>query len=181
MKRNHLIAAGAAVAALVVGAYFASPYVAVWSLRNAAIKADRDKLEKLVDFPSVRESLKAQANAQVLRSITEDPEMAENPFSGLAIAFVPAIVDRLVDGFVTADGIAAVLTDQKPQPVSDGPPPPKKEPAKVTMAYRNLDTFTVAPQVDDPAIFVMKREGLFTWQVSRIDMPANIFKAPPSE
>ena len=48
-------------------AYFASPVFAVRSLINAARTGDEARLERLVDFPAVRDDLMAQLNAQLVR------------------------------------------------------------------------------------------------------------------
>ncbi|WP_262423303.1 DUF2939 domain-containing protein [Brevundimonas denitrificans] len=69
--------------AILIGAFlvawFASPVFAVRSLINAARTGDEARLERLVDFPAVRDDLKAQLNAQLVRRVREDPELRDVP------------------------------------------------------------------------------------------------------
>src|SRR5260370_1298387 len=97
MKRNTIIGGLVAAVLLLIGMYVASPWIAVSQLRGAAKAGDRDKLDRLVDFPAVRESLKSQLKAQMLLKTQSDPDLKNNPFAGLAVLVLPALVDRLVD------------------------------------------------------------------------------------
>ncbi|MEP6784526.1 MAG: DUF2939 domain-containing protein [Sphingomonadales bacterium] len=50
-------------------AYFASPYWAASSLESAIKSGNAARMEAAVDFPAVRESLKAQLNANFLEIV----------------------------------------------------------------------------------------------------------------
>lgn len=105
----------AAALLLIVGCiYFGSPYYAILSLRNAAIEADTDKLAARVDFPSGRDSLKPQLSATLMAKMQNDPEMRNNHFARMGAMMLPAIIDRMVDSFVTPDAIAALMRGQHP-------------------------------------------------------------------
>ena len=78
MTRNNRILTGAGVGvllALLVGFYFASPILALGSLTAAAKAGDRAALERKVDFPAVREGLKAQLKAAMDRKFEDDPKL----------------------------------------------------------------------------------------------------------
>ena len=109
MKKSAIIAIMSVIIVGLVGIYFGSPYLAARNLKNAAIEADPDELETSVDFPSVRESLKSQLNVAMMTEMQNDPEMKDNPFAGLG-----AMVDRMIDAYVTPDGLAAMVRGQKP-------------------------------------------------------------------
>ena len=178
MNRKHLIIAGSVVAAALVGFYFASPLLAFNDLKNAARDGNRDKLERLVDFPAVRESLKSQLQASFMARMNADPEMKDNPFSGLAMMMVPAMVGGAVDAYVTADGMANIVEGRKPAEkggTTTAPTAPVDEP-RTSYGYTDLDTFKVKIDTDEtePLALVMRRQGLFTWQLKRIDLPADM-------
>jgi nitrogen fixation-related uncharacterized protein len=178
MKRIHILIA-VAVVLVVAGLYLASPFWAVQSLRNAARDQDRDKLEQLVDFPSVRESMKAQMKAKMLKSFQEDPEMQGNPFAGLAMAMAPMMIDGMIDSFVTPEAMTAIMEKGKPGPFAEEPaatPTTATEDVEVEQAYSDLNTFNVsikdkADAASGSTALVFKRTGLFGWQLKRIDLP----------
>ena len=112
-KKRAIIALGAA--SLI---YAILPYYAAYSLRDTLEKADKYELERAVDFDSVRKYLKEQINSMLMKEATEDKELSEHPIAaGLALVFVPKIVDYMVDACVTPAGIVTLLnkgTVEKP-------------------------------------------------------------------
>ena len=176
MSRKSL-AVITAVLVLFGAAYLGSPFWAVRQFRAAAISADVDRLDAAVDFPAVRESLKSQMTVAMTAKMTSDPEMRDNPFAGLGMALMPAIVAKMVDGFVTPAGISALMKRgrlEKPgasQPVKD---------IDYDYAYHGLDRFAVtarAPEAkaDEAPRFVFERRGLFSWKLIRLDIPQAAF------
>ena len=99
---------GALVALLL--AYVASPYVTLWQFKNVLESNDRTRMETYVDFRSVRESLKQQLRAKIPRS-EGTAEKKQDGFAGLVERLAPALIDQLVDAFVTPDGLAALIAD----------------------------------------------------------------------
>lgn len=191
MSKKTLIAGVAAVAIVFAGAYFASPLLAANALRGAAQAGDADKLQRLVDFPAVRESLKGQLNTMVTQSIQSDPEMQNNPFAGLAAVMAPAIVNQAVDGYVTADGLSAMMAADRPKVSPPGAPAapkadaPAKSKARFEQGYRDLGTYVVSSVNEaDPNArfdFVMHRQGLFGWKLTRIELPKSLMDRPAAK
>lgn len=183
-RRGWTIIGVLAAIALVV-AYLGSPLLAMERLKSAARSHDAERLEKVVDFPAVRESLKSQMNALMVRTFQSDPRMRDNPFAGVAMMFAPVMVERVVDGLVTADGIAAMLdtgstkteapAQASPAEPSGAPPPAKPQKATLSYAYKDLDTFRVtSTSRTDPKAkvdFIFRRTGLFGWRLTRIGLP----------
>lgn len=178
MKQPMVVfAAGAAVVAF-TAAYFGSPILALHDLSQAARSGDRDRLEQAIDFPAVRSTLKDQVSAAMLRSTQGDPAMQGNLLSGLAMLFAPALIDRMVDTYVTPDAIAVMLTTaRKPgsgsEESADAAPPPG---LRTRYAYLGLDRFRARisslEQPDtDPIGMIFDRRGLFSWKLVRIDLP----------
>jgi len=182
MNRRYIIVGAAVVAVGFLALYAASPVLAFQGLRSAAEKGNRDKLEKLVDFPSVRDSLKSQLTVAFNKRMSADPEMQSNPFAGIALMMIPAMVNTAIDAYVTPDGMANIVKGQKPKAAADpAPPPPPAEKPKTSYGYTDLDTFKVTIDSADtaPMDLVMRRQGFFTWQMKRIDLPADLLEGDP--
>src|ERR1700730_16507481 len=103
MNRGLLVGLIAALV-LGIGAYGLSPLWAVHNLQSAAQSGDRDEFEQAVDFPAIRESLKGQIAALLVRSMRSDPELKDNPFAAMGALLAPALTDRMVDSVVTPEG-----------------------------------------------------------------------------
>jgi Protein of unknown function (DUF2939) len=166
---------GAVLILILFGIYFGSPYYAIYSLRNAAIEGDKDKLEERVDFPAVRDSLKSQMSAAMMKKMQDDPEMQNNPFAGLGTLMMPAIVDRMVDSFVTPDGIAAMVQGQKPNDKSEAQSNPEIE---SRTEFVNFDRFRVrlsnSKLNEVSPSFLLERRGFATWKLIKVEIPDNL-------
>ena len=95
--------------------YVVSPYYSFWRFTEALKSGDQQRFEKMVDFRSVRESLKKQFKAQLAEgkpSATEQPKK-ERSLLALSDQFAPRLIDTLVDAYVTPAGLAALLADVK--------------------------------------------------------------------
>lgn len=166
-----------AVAALTVlgGIYFGSPYLAFNSFKDAALEADADKLEAKVDFPAVRESLKSQMNAMMMAKLENDPEMKNNPFSGLGAMLIPTMVEKVVDSYVTADGIAALLRGKKPNETEERVPNPDIEASgsfitwdRFRFRLRNKKTDQQGPSL------IFERRGFASWKLVKMELPPEL-------
>ncbi|MEP9400281.1 DUF2939 domain-containing protein [Sphingomonas sp. VNH70] len=170
---------GVAIAIVVLAfgaAYFASPFWAAHRFRAAAVAGDTDGLEATVDFPAVRESLKAQLNVALTEKLRNDPEMRNNPFAGLGMMLLPTIVDRAVGGFVTPDGIAAIARNGRLERRGASGDTPARADIDYDYAYRGTDRFavTVTAKNSGPGrgpTFVFERRGLFGWKLVRMEVP----------
>lgn len=192
MTRNNRILVGAGVGALIaflVASYFVSPIIALHGLTTAAKAGDRAKLERSVDFPAVRDSLKAQLKAVMTREVNADPKLRDNPFAALGQMLLIGVIDKAVDAYATPDAIAnMVATNKAPERISaDTPPPPPAEQPKpkakstteAHYAYQGVNHFHAtyrdkADQPGDELGLVMERRGLFTWKLVKIELPPNL-------
>ena len=170
MKR--LIAAVAALAILFAGAYFGSAYLAARHFKQAALSADADQLDAAVDFPAVRDSLKSQMSAIMMRKLQTAPEMKGNPFAGLGMMLAPVIIDKAVDAYGTPDGISAMVKGQKP----GGDAPKDINPdVKADYDWVSADRFRVKmtnrkTSAEGPSQ-LFERRGLFTWRLIKFELP----------
>jgi hypothetical protein len=71
--RKIVLISGAAVVVVLGLVYAVSPLFFVQSLRTAFLSGDTASLERLVDFPSVRQSFKDQFAAILNQRLTENP------------------------------------------------------------------------------------------------------------
>lgn len=202
--RIRLAAAVAVVAVMLAlaAAYVLSPWMAFQQLRSAARAHDSAKLERLVDFPQVRDGLKAQLNAQVSAAVSAKAQ--NNPFAALAGLLAPAVVDGAVEAFVTPEGMSRLLDyaemeneeappmAAEPAPAASGTPvagggdpPPNAPPAakktdKVRYGYDGPNRFKVISGDNGPgeeAIFLLQRQGLFGWRLTHVELPNNLLRA----
>jgi len=118
----------AVVVLLVVAAavwFVVSPILAVRGLGDAIERADASALEERVDFPTVRQGMKDQINAEMLRRSGVDA--ADNPLGAFAIGIASKLTDGMVDAFVTPSGLALLARGRQPflsTPFDDDPSPP---------------------------------------------------------
>jgi hypothetical protein len=175
------VAMAASVLLVLLGAYLASPYLAVIGLVNAVRAGDKDGLEDRVDFPAVREHLKAQITTGLIAKFQRDPELQANPFAGLGLALIPMMADKAVDALVTPEGLIHLLDQGQAaarKPVFGLPR---------DAGYVTLDRFRVgAPAGQDKTKtieLILRRQGLFNWTLTRIALPKNFLEteASPAE
>lgn len=179
MNRKLIIRLGLAAAAVFVVAYGASPLLAARSLIQAAKTGDEKALERQVDFPAFRASLKDELNARMMVEMRKDKRLGDSGLSGLGMLLAPALVGGAVDAFVTPQAIALMVQEGRaPKPGSQRQEPqaPKAENKRVRQSwgYRDLDTFAVTltrdDQPDEQVSLLMKRRNLFGWKLAAIDL-----------
>ena len=170
---------GAAVAVFVL-TYAASPLLAARSLVQAARTGDEKALERQVDFPAFRASLKDELSERMVAEMRKDSRLGDSGLSGLGMLLAPALVGGAVDAFVTPQAISAMVQEGKaPKPDLAKVEPEtgtRSESKKVRQSwgYRDLDTFAVTltrdDQPDERVSLLMKRRNLFGWKLAGIDL-----------
>jgi hypothetical protein len=174
--------AGVLVLVLVLafaGAYAASPLLAFQQLKQAAETGDRDRLEALVDFPAVREDLRAQTESKALKLGREVGGIG-HPAAMLLGRAATQLSDQAVDKLVTPEAISELVRDGRsardPAPADGGKGPRPKSSTTIRYAYLTPDRFkvTIAKSKSDVAAvaLIMDRRGLFSWRVERIELKA---------
>ena len=172
---------GVAVAALVAVtvAWAAAPVVAAQSLVRAAKAGDAAKLQDMVDFPSLRDSLKEELEAEVLARVRRDPRLTESGLGGIGMMLAPMLLSGAVDAVVTPEVVATMVRDgQAPDPL-DAPDTADKAAGKdddihQSWGYRDLNTFAVTltrrDEPDKKLALLMDRRGLFSWKLAAVDL-----------
>lgn len=176
-----LTVAGAGVA----GAWLASPYLAIHEIRSGARERDSDKIIRYIDFPAVREDLKAQMIGIVTRKMQSDPDMAANPFAGLAAVIVVPMVNSMIDAYVTPSGVKGMLYATAPgrtQPPSGNPlesvlqqlPPELNDTLSgANLSYNGFNRFIVTSKASAGRTirFRFNRLGFADWRLVSIELP----------
>ena len=180
MNRNVIIA-GVVGLVLVLGAgwYFASPAMALSQLRQAAIDGDAEQLEESIDFPAVRESLKAELRATMAAELARQQEAGEDGFGMLGSAIAMGMVDPMVDGFVNPQSMASMIEKGKMDRMRAGEPGDNSEtegsaePTDWEISRDGFSRFTatpVTPEGERVPTMVFERDGL-GWKLTAIDLP----------
>ena len=170
MRRNRwVLVALAALIALAGAWYWASPVLAMRQLRDAALSGDRNELEAAIDFPTMRESFKAQITAQLAREAeSANKTGADRP---IAPALVMMLAGPMVDSFVTSDSIGRMIRKRGVE--AHGSAPSDSAPVHWTIKRDGLDRFWTTP--DAPAggkvpTLLFSRHGL-RWKLAGIELP----------
>lgn len=181
------------------GFLYASPYLALNSLKRAADARDADTVNQFVDFPALRDSLKQQVTGVLTRRL--DMHNNGNPLAALGAMIGVALIGPLVDAYATPDGVAALLNgipprgepgERPPAPVAaqnapgDAPEPSAPapngnasrqptppQPPQTTAAYRGINEFVVTYQHgvgDTRYSAILRREGLLTWKLAAVGL-----------
>lgn len=176
MRKGLLIGAVAGVLAL-AGLLYASPYLTLHGIGQAVDRRDADAVSAYVDFPALRESVKAQALARAHAEI-DRPDLKNNPLGGLGQLMAAAVVNPLVDALVSPAGVLLMLKNGKPGKLGDvaaagagvdtqGQSSPRKA---YTVDYQGWSSVFVHPKGEAGSGFVFQREGLWGWKLVAIKM-----------
>lgn len=170
MHRSKWLLTGVIVLiAACVAWYFASPAYALSQMKAAAKSNDSDAMANYIDFPALREDLKADLLAQMMAEAQKD----KSPFSGFAMAIGPAMVNGMVDGFVTPAGMKALFASKQGQATANAKAPAGrtfKLEDKPVIKRRGMSEFVVSSMEEPESGMVFKRHGL-SWKLSGVDLP----------
>jgi hypothetical protein len=172
MKRSYKYALlGATALALASAICYAAPYLVVRSLRQAVAQGDAAAVASHVDFPLLRESLKATMSAAMIKHTAGQEEGAGALAFGALLA--GAFVDRMVDAMVTPEAVAMMMRGRKPIPNASSSDSGLPANVNTRMEYETLSTFVVtmahAEESQDVSV-VFTRDGL-SWKLSAVRLP----------
>lgn len=172
---------GVVIAGVVVFAavWALSPVLAGQAIIRAAERGDEAALERLVDFPALRESMKGELNDLLIAEMRNDPRVVENGLGGLTTMLAPMFISGAVDTVVTPQGVAAMVTTAQ-APEADGTPAPEPADARdepdlhKAWGYRSMDVFAVTltdrDRPEHSLALLLERRGLFKWQLAAVDL-----------
>lgn len=157
----------------------AGPYLAIRGISQAIEQRDTGRLERHVDFPTLRMNLKAQLADQVVRRAGVDAQ--SSMFGAVAISLAGNLAGAGVDAMVTPTGIAALLQGHALWKRASGqtiggdsyaPTEPAQPLKDASHRFESLSRFTATVHSDDgqPLVFVLDRQGL-QWRLTDIRLP----------
>jgi hypothetical protein len=91
--------------------YAASPYYSIWRFGEALRAHDMDALAARVDFDAVRGSLKQQIRDHFLGVLAKKKK---DRLAQFLTAAADDPLGRLIDAYVTPEGLAAIISDPAP-------------------------------------------------------------------
>ena len=159
----------AVAAALIVIAstslwYFESPLWTLKGMKDAAQSHDADALNAYIDYPALRESLKAELMARMMVAAQKD----KSGFGVLGMAFGSAMMGPMIDGLISPAGMRAVLLANKQENM--GPAASALHvPEKPIIMRRSLSEFIVTSQNRPNSGLVFNRHGL-SWMLSGVEL-----------
>lgn len=92
---------------LLIAAYMASPYVALWRLQAALERGDTQALEKSIDWTSIRAGLKDDIAEGVIGPAQQ--QAAADTLPPFGASFITGIADTTVEREVTPQNLIAVI------------------------------------------------------------------------
>lgn len=154
-----------------VGWYVASPGWTLHQMKAAADADDPDALNAYIDYPALRENLKAEVVGQMTAEANKDT----SGLGGLGLAIGTAMVGPAIDGLVTPAGVRAALRAKREQAQVAAAPKAAsalRVPDDPVIVRRGFSEFVVASKRQPGSGLVFKRHGL-SWKLSGVELPAN--------
>jgi Protein of unknown function (DUF2939) len=185
MRRLIVSAAIVLCAALAAWSYF-SPQLTLHAMQRAAERGDAGALSEHIDFPALRNDLKAQFSAAASRRIGGDGSGGLRDF-GAALA--AAAASPAIDALISESSLMLMFAGRdaaglgQAASVAAAPETPAAKGAErrtslrrpnASMGYQDFSTYTVTFDLnhdpDLPATLVFKRHRLFGWKLAGIDL-----------
>ncbi|MFN3809653.1 MAG: DUF2939 domain-containing protein [Roseateles asaccharophilus] len=166
--------------ALVAGlALYATPYLTVHQLREAARERDAQALAAHVDFPALRQHLKLSVQDRLAgreRNERGDP----TPAAAMGAAVAAALLGPMVDVLITPETLGRILQGESPLGLPGGREPPtysqEGRPRLLTeMGYESPGRFVFSLRREgdgeEPIALVLHRQGLIGWRLAEMRLP----------
>lgn len=165
-----------ALLVIVAGYLYASPYLALNGIKNAAQARDAEKLSSYIDFPSVKQGVKEQVKAKFAAEMMAEDN--KGGFEALGSMFAATMTDTLVDGLITPEGVAAIMVKKEEQESKESNGAQEEsEDLQYETSYTSFNSFNVDinnAEGKDGIRIVLHRDGL-SWKVTNINLPLNNF------
>lgn len=175
MKRTGI--ALLALVSLAVGLYLISPYPALSGIEQGIAHRDADQLSAHTDFPKLRQNLKEQVSARLMKDTLSDAGQ-DNMLGALGMALASKFIKGMIDAFVTPSGMASLMQGNIEQAGDSGrgtehdPERSEKLFAHAEHRFDSLNQYSVwvTNEQGGRVRLVLTRSGL-TWRLSNIVLP----------
>lgn len=173
MAKSKTKRAALGALALIIAAgvtwYLASPDWTLRQMKAAADGNDADALNSYIDYPALREDLKAEIMAQMIAEARKD----KSGLGGLGLAIGTAMVGPVIDGLVTPAGMRAALIAKREEDQTKAAPRAASAlriPDEPVIVRHGFSEFVVASKRHPRSGLVFKRHGL-SWMLSGVELP----------
>jgi hypothetical protein len=112
-RRINLIATVIMLGGLI---WMAWPYYAAYDLAMGLRNGDEATLQSRINWESVRQSLRGDLNASFLKHVSEDKSDLGR---GFALMLGPALVNQIVDGYITPQAVSRIVKGSQAKDVTD--------------------------------------------------------------
>lgn len=163
------------------GGFYATPYIALHNMQQAAEARDSATLNSYIDYPAVKESLKQSMNGEMSKALLKNK--TDSGMNAFATMFASAFVNPMIDIIVTPENMAMMLqaktpkaidTDDKSTPNQTEKPLDKND-VVTHKYYQDLNHFVVTiAKTEHPNsafTFTFERNGLINWQLKGLAIP----------
>lgn len=152
------------LAVLFGGSVFFSPHWHVHQMVTAAEGRDAEKFSRYVDYPALRDSLKAQFAQSVDQQMGGDDSL----FGAIGKMIGRAIAEPVIEATVSPAGAMAMVVETPPSDLSASATsvPPAQAKADYAVSYRGWDSVDASTTRANGDTFTMRlrRAGLWSWQ-----------------
>ena len=171
----------ALVLVLVGGGFYATPYIALHNMQQAAQAKDAAALNEYIDYPAVKESLKLSMNSEMSKALLKNK--TDSGMNAFATMFASAFVNPMIDIVVTPENMAMMLQADMPKAIDteDKSTPNQAEKSVAHdvishKSYQDFNHFVVTlAKADHPNLaftFTFERHGLIHWQLKGLAIPS---------
>jgi hypothetical protein len=154
--------------------FYFTPHLAAHGMKTSAEAKDAAKLSSYVNYPALKENLKASFGAKLTSGVAKESKL----LGVLGAALADVVVNPTIDALVTPESLAMILRGDKPQPANNSTKnttQSKPSGTETSMAYESFDRFVVTIKKKgasgEPFGLVFNREGLFSWKLSALRLP----------
>ncbi|MDO8329389.1 MAG: DUF2939 domain-containing protein [Fluviicoccus sp.] len=166
------------------GWIYQTPYRAIERMETAIHDRNTEQLNRRIDYPKVRSSLKASLGAGLSTSLLG--RQSDSGMQAFANMFAAAMLNPMIDALVTPEGLELLLQADIPDPKSSAKPDaasPDKTIA-INKHYDGINRFvmTVSRQTVPTVTvnFIFERESLTDWILREITIPDSPVNSPAS-
>ncbi len=168
------------------GCFYSSPYISLFLFKSAIEAKDYKKAEKHINFYSIRKSLKPQLSYLLKEKIRQKTSVES--ISPLEITLLSSVinlsVDSILEPLITIKGLKLLI--EKGRLVDFNNKYGFKEAEnkediqnQIKLYYKDFNTFILSnkiKEIREPILAVWKREDLFLWRLSLIELPSDFYR-----
>ena len=153
-----------AAALLFFGFLAASPYITFHRIKQAADAEDLQALSSYVDYPALRENLKAHMLTAVGAKLDAEQD---NPLASLGRAIATSAAEKMIDALITPENIAlAIASGQLLQSKTLGTPdaaPTKDDINNYTASWQDWSHILVHKKGENKG-YIFRRSAPLGWE-----------------